>query len=242
MTRKDTIWQDTQVAVEFLAGMRGAFPLAGEQMDVLLRVCQTAVPDVRHFLDLGCGDGVMARVLRTRYPDAHAVLLDFSDAMLDAARRTFDGDTNVTFVCADYSTPDWVNHVSAPFDLIVSGYSIHHQPDARKQGVYRELLALLRPGGLFLNLEHVASQAQWGEVLFDDLFIDSLLQYEQRRGSGKTRDDVAREFHERPHKDANILAPVDVQCGWLREVGYTSVDCFFKIFEMALFGGTRPQE
>jgi tRNA (cmo5U34)-methyltransferase len=34
-------------------------------------------------------------------------------------------------------------------------------------------------------------------------------------------------------------APVERQCEWLRDVGYADVDCFFKVFELAVFGGRR---
>ena len=37
----------------------------------------------------------------------------------------------------------------------------------------------------------------------------------------------------------NILAPVEEQCRWLRRIGFTDVDCFFKAFELAIFGGRR---
>ncbi|SPE57295.1 hypothetical protein SBV1_270094 [Verrucomicrobia bacterium] len=29
------------------------------------------------------------------------------------------------------------------------------------------------------------------------------------------------------------------QCQWLREIGFENVDCYFKVFELALFGGTK---
>ncbi len=39
-----------------------------------------------------------------------------------------------------------------------------------------------------------------------------------------------------------ILAPLDDQCQWLREIGYIDVDCFFKAFELAIFGGRKVGE
>ena len=45
---------------------------------------------------------------------------------------------------------------------------------------------------------------------------------------------------DRADKAANILAPVDDQCRWLREIGFADVDCYFKAFELALFGGRKP--
>ena len=61
------------------------------------------------------------------------------------------------------------------------------------------------------------------------------------RGSTRTRDDVAAEYFNRPDKAANILAPLERQCEWLRAIGFTDVDCYFKSFELAVFGGRRPR-
>ena len=59
-------------------------------------------------------------------------------------------------------------------------------------------------------------------------------------GTGKSREEVAEEFVHRPDKQANILALVEVQCDWLRDCGFDDVDCYFKVLELALFGGRRP--
>jgi hypothetical protein len=42
-----------------------------------------------------------------------------------------------------------------------------------------------------------------------------------------------------PAKRENILAPVEEQCRWLRLIGFADVDCFLKVFELALFGGRK---
>jgi hypothetical protein len=31
-----------------------------------------------------------------------------------------------------------------------------------------------------------------------------------------------------------------MRSAWLREIGYVDVDCYFKSFEFAVFGGRRP--
>jgi SAM-dependent methyltransferase len=129
---------------------------------------------------------------------------------------------------------------NAPFDAIVSGYAIHHLPDERKRSLYQEIYDLLTPGGIFINIEHVASPTPWLAAINDELFVDSLFAFHGRRQTGKSRDEVATEFYYRPDKVANILAPVSDQCDWLREIGFTDVDCFFKILELAVFGGRRP--
>jgi SAM-dependent methyltransferase len=126
-----------------------------------------------------------------------------------------------------------------PFDLVLSGLAIHHLPDERKRDLYHEIFSLLKPGGLFLNMEHVALRSEWARQAFDELFVDSLWSHDQRRGGTRTREEVAQQWYHRPDKSENILAPVELQCQWLGEIGFQDVDCFFKLFGLALFGGKR---
>jgi SAM-dependent methyltransferase len=243
MTRGDTIWQESNVAEAFLEGVRGGLPLAAFQIELIVRLARQALPKVERILDLGCGDGVIGRAVLANYPQASCAFLDFSEPMLAAARnRAADLGSRATFVRDDFGLKCWVESVRpfAPFDLVVSGFAIHHQPDERKREVYREIFGLLAPGGLFLNLEHVSSASVWAGRAFDELCIDGLYAYHRERGGPDSRETVAHRFYYRPDKDANILAPADEQCRWLREIGYVDVDCFFRLFEFALFGGCKP--
>jgi tRNA (cmo5U34)-methyltransferase len=197
-----------------------------------------------YFLDLGCGDGVLGRALLSAYPDAVGVFSDFSEPMLDAARDALADEPNADkqiLLQNDYADPSWMDDMQAyaPFDVIVSGFSIHHQPDDRKREVYQEIYDLLQPGGVFLNLEHVSSPEIEVERLFDALMIDAQYGYFQSLNDPRDRDEIANTYYYRPDKIANILAPVDVQCEWLRQIGFTRVDCYLKIFELALFGGYK---
>jgi tRNA (cmo5U34)-methyltransferase len=231
-----TMWSDQSLAAVYLEGVRGAIPLAQEQMQVMLRVIEANGRPVSRFLDLGCGDGVLASAVLGRFPGAQAVLLDFNEAMLEAARKRFAGHApEVRVIHADYGDPGWTGVVEGPFDAIVSGFSIHHQPDARKREIYGEIYGLLAPGGIFVNVEHVASATKWVGQVNDDLFVDSLHAHHR----DKTREEVASTYYHRPDKAANILALVEDQCGWLRETGFFDVDCYFKIFEMSVFGGRK---
>jgi hypothetical protein len=52
-------------------------------------------------------------------------------------------------------------------------------------------------------------------------------------------EEVRREYVSRPDRADNILALVEDQCRWLRDIGFRDVDCFWKYFELAIFGGRR---
>jgi len=241
-TSNDQVWKTEALSKWYLEGIRGAIPLAEEQIDLILLVVKQALPKVGRFLDLGCGDGILGQALLSAHPEAEGVFLDFSDIMIRAAKEKVRSANNqAVFIAQDYGSPTWVQAVNqyAPFDVIVSGFSIHHQVDARKREIYGELYNLLAPGGVFLNLEHVASASPWVETVFDECFIEALWGYHAHAGTTKTREQIAQAYHQRPDKEANKLAPVEKQCQWLRDIGFQNVDCYFKLLELALFGGTR---
>jgi len=245
MQRQDTVWQAAGLVRTFVDEIRGGVPYAADQIEMLLRIVAADGRAVRRFVDLGCGSGVLARAVLAEHPEAHAVLVDFSEPMLTEARAALaNQEPGARIVGADLADANWVAAVAdlAPFDLIVSAYAIHHLPHVRKKALYQEIFGLLDAGGWFLNVEHVASPTPWVESVCDGLMIDSLFAFHQRGGGTKTRQQVAAEFVHRPDKAANILAPVEEQCAWLRQIGYEDVDCYFKVFEMAVFGGRKPRE
>ncbi|MDE0196971.1 MAG: class I SAM-dependent methyltransferase [Caldilineaceae bacterium] len=247
---KSAVWKNPSLVDGFLKRVRKGVPLSQIQLDVMMRVIAGPEADqaqgerpVHNFLDLGCGDGILAAAILEKYPRARGTLVDFSTPMLQAALSNLEAYSKSLHVSsADYTDPSWFDIISAhaPFDAVVSGFSIHHQPDSVKRQVYVDVFDLLVQGGVFVNIEHVSSATPRIEALYDDYFIDTLWASQLTEGEGQTRDQVAAAYHSREDKQANILASVELQCEWLREIGFDDVDCYFRIFELAVFGGRRP--
>ncbi|MEO9223584.1 MAG: class I SAM-dependent methyltransferase [Acidimicrobiales bacterium] len=174
---------------------------------------------VGRVLDLGCGDARFLDVVRTARPDAAGVAVDFSPTMLDAAQRRFTNSPDITVVehNLDQPLPSSVSD-AAEFDVVVSGFAIHHLTHERKRGLYEEVFALLRPGGLFANLEHVSSP------------------------SPRLRQRFWEAMGQDPNDEdpANKLLDPGTQLEWLREIGFVDVDCLWRWRELALMVGTRP--
>lgn len=227
-------WQRAEVAHTFLQ-RRAAIPYGIDQVQIAMKVIHHFGVRPRRFLDLGCGDGFLARVVLEEFPDAEAILIDHSPAMLERARAEMQPYPSTRIIEGDLadSLLKWAEPESA--ELVVSGYSIHHLPHERKRSLYEEIFTILKPGGVFLNIEHVASASAEIERLWDDAYIDLITQR-----TGKPRDEVAREYHSRPDKADNILLAVDTQVAWLREIGFAHADCFFRFLELAVFGGVKP--
>jgi len=240
---KDTksSWEIRKNAEAFLDNEGDAVPGAELQLEVIGKIAELWCGDPFGILDLGCGDGVLGRFLLNKFPSASGVLVDISDAMLDAARDKLGGRPDAVILKADFSSPDWLGSVSAhrPFDIIVSGFAIHHQTDERKREIYSEIHDLLTPGGVFLNLEHVSSATHECGRLFEEFYADYLHRHMLQSDPGATREAALEIYGNRPDRDEDKTASVEEQCGWLRAIGFDDVDCFFKVFEIALFGGRR---
>lgn len=168
----------------------------------------SALPEhVARFVDLGTGDGRLLSLVRGRYSDAKGVGLDSSAPMLDRARERFDGDPHIEL--REHDLRKRLPEVGVS-DAFVSGLAIHHLEDGRKQELFGEIHALLAPGGAFANLDLVRSAS-------------SRLHERFRREIGRVEDDPT-----------DRLAELGEQMGWLREVGFSEVDCHFKWLELAL--------
>lgn len=241
MTKVKSSWEIEENAKYFLESERGAVPGSDLQLDIMASIIQQWCPTPHNLLDLGCGDGILGRFMITCFPDVEAVFIDFSDPMLDAARASLKNVTNTKILKSDFSTSQWLEvlEVNRPFDVIVSGFAIHHQPDNRKKELYSEIYDLLSDGGVFLNLEHVKSSTPNVENLFEEYYIEHLHNFQLKTNPDTGREIVADGFRNRPDKDEDQLVPVQTQCEWLRDIGFKDVDCFFKQFEIGLFGGRK---
>lgn len=234
------VWKQRDVAAAFLNERSLLIPDRQRQLEVILRVLRFAPRPPRRVLDLGAGDGILLATVLEAFPEATGVAVDFSPLMLEQARaRLAPFGPRAQTVEADLATPAWKGTVAGPFDAVVSGFAIHHLTHERKRALYREIRDLLAEGGTFLNAEHVASPSPRIEQLFDDAMSEHLYRRRRERGEEVTREQVHKEFLERPDRAANILALVEEQCAWLRALGFQDVDCFWKYFELAIFGGFR---
>ncbi|MGO8872220.1 MAG: class I SAM-dependent methyltransferase [Acidimicrobiales bacterium] len=176
-------------------------------------VLRTLLPDrARSLLDLGCGDGRLAALVLDVCPAVcRVVAVDSSPAMLERARQRFADDPRVTVRYGDLADPlePW-----GLFDVVVSGFAIHHLADDRKQTLLWEIVRQLDAGGLFANLEVVASATPQLHQEFLRLI-------------------------DRPADDPeDRLVDVETQLRWMRAAGLADVDCFWRWRGFALLAGT----
>ncbi len=109
-------------------------------------------------LDVGAGYGMFASEVLRAFPNAVVTLQDVSEPMFEIARERFaDHLAQMRFVVSDLSQPSWTSEIGGPFDLAVSSIAIHNLYDeALIARVYADVHGLLKPGGTFINIDHIA--------------------------------------------------------------------------------------
>jgi SAM-dependent methyltransferase len=204
-------WTTAEHALRYLA-RADAYPHRAEGEGVLLE----QVPgDARRVLDLGTGDGRLLALLQIDRSEMFSVGLDISEIMLETARKRFADDGRIELVRHDLAEP---LPALGRFEAVVSSFAIHHLEHERKRALYGEVFDLLEPGGVFANLEHVASPTHRLHLAFFAAIGEPL----------------------EDEDPSDRLLDVETQLGWLREIGFEDVDCYWKWLEMALLVGVKP--
>lgn len=203
------LWQSPEHALDYLR-RADSIPHRVEGEATLLEFLPQ---DAHRILDLGSGGGRLLSLVRASRPNAEFVALDFSPAMLETLSGHFAGDPSVAIVAHDLENtlPEL-----GRFDVVVSSFAIHHVPHARKRSLYQEIFEILVPGGVFCNLEHVASPTS----RLHKGFLKAIACDEE--------------------DPSNKLLDVETQLAWLREIGFAEVDCHWKWRELALLVGEKP--
>ncbi|MEA5594488.1 class I SAM-dependent methyltransferase [Rivularia sp. UHCC 0363] len=206
------LWTSAEHALGYLT-QADQIPHRTEGEAVLL---EEVPKTVKRILDLGTGDGRLLGLLKIERPSVECIAVDFSPTMLEAVKTRFKNDSKVEVVAHDLdeALPDL-----GTFDAVVSSFAIHHLSHNRKRSLYVEIFNLLRSGGIFCNLEHVASPTP----RLHEKFLKAI-------GRTLQEDDPS-----------NKLLDVETQLKWLRNIGFHDVDCYWKWLELALLIGLKPK-
>jgi SAM-dependent methyltransferase len=122
--------------------------------DVVEAVAERPDPLV---VDLGCGPGSLAARLLERLPGASVVGVDADPLLLGMARAGYGDRPGLQFVEGDLRTSGWAGRLGldrAP-DALVSTTALHWMNRRQFGRLVTDAAELLRPGGVFVNGDHV---------------------------------------------------------------------------------------
>jgi ubiquinone/menaquinone biosynthesis C-methylase UbiE len=111
-------------------------------------------------LDVATGTGHALFQLAKSHPTQKYYALDLSQYYLDVAQRAADPKLDISFVVENAEEMPFKDE---SFDVVTSVFLFHELPKNARRRVYREMLRVLRPGGL-LVIEDSAQFSESGEI------------------------------------------------------------------------------
>jgi SAM-dependent methyltransferase len=118
--------------------------------------------------DLGCGLGPLLPFLAQHFQTVYAV--DFAEGMLERARQTVGGRSNVQFVKADLTKLDGL---AEPLDVAVAVNSLVQPNPADQQRALSAIARRLKPGGTFLGIMPAMDAVHYYTMLLVDRALSS---------------------------------------------------------------------
>lgn len=200
-------------------------------------------------LDLGAGYGALTDMLLEHFPAARAACLDGSPAML-AMLKTRQGHfkERITPILATYDQPGWTEALAGEhFDAVVSSHALHGLGE-RRSILYREVYAVLKPGGCFLNIDLVPTSTKSLSERFRDVQIRRRIRRQEvSTGIRPGYEEVAASLDclypgksQLPHHSNDWgVGDWTEDLRWLNEAGFVDVDCFWKELRICLLGGYK---
>jgi SAM-dependent methyltransferase len=121
-------------------------------------------------VDLGCGPGSLAVRLLDRLPGATVVAVDADPVTLSLGRAAYADVPGLRFLDLDLRAPGWQAGLGLDLgrrqlDAVVSTTALHWLTAAELRELYGVLAGVLRPGGLFLDGDHLRLDAAGSPVL-----------------------------------------------------------------------------
>lgn len=116
--------------------------------------------DKVRLLDIGCGTGRTLHQLAIAHPTMRLHGADLSPAYIRLARKRLEHVAELTLAVENGEALPWAD---GTFDVVTSTYMFHELPRNARRNVVREMLRVLRPGGLVV-IEDSAQLSESAEL------------------------------------------------------------------------------
>ncbi len=219
-----------------------AVPARPEQIATLLTLLPFSRDDEFKVVEIGSGEGILSASLLTCFSQASLTALDGSAEMRQQTRQRLSHFGNrVTIAPFDLHDSDWHRHLSRA-DCALSSLVVHHLDDTGKQALFSTLHSQLSERGVLLLADLIEAQRPEAKALFAATW-DRMTEAQSLTQTNAT--DLFEMFKEAEWNYYRYYDPFDKpsylfdQLLWLKEAGFSTVDCFWLQAGHAIYGGYK---
>ncbi len=214
-------------AAVFDAGILKSVPHYQQMIGVIIEMLPFPRDSRVDLLDIGTGTGNIAFNLKTAFPNSRLTCLDLAPNMLAIAKEKLSRFSDVEYIQADAAKYKFAKK----YDAIVSSLTLHHlETDRDKHAFHVKAFQALKKGGLFINADILTAP----DKKMQDINLAKWREHILKTSTPEFAADRYKKYkaEDRP---AVLLNELDS----LRKAGFRSVDCFWKYYNFAVYGGIK---
>ena len=220
-------------------------PRREKQIDTVCRLIPAGPEEEYSAVELGAGDGALASAVMSSFPKCRYLALDGSEMMrarLQASAQSHEGRLQVAPF--DLAGTEWRTRLPDPLRFVLASLIVHHLNADGKRQLFSEIVSRLEPGGAFLMIDLVEPSSSHARDTYARQWDEDVRSRVQASGEGPEAYHIFRNdrwnFYADPTPDPyDQPSPLSDQLNWLRDAGFSSVDCFWKYAGHAIFGGYK---
>lgn len=180
-------------------------------------------------LDIGCGTGTFAKIIKENFPYAKITCLDFAQNMIEVAKEKLDNfQSDIDFLVGDFNDLN----IKCEYDVIVSSFALHHiQTDDKKKELYKNIYEALRNYGVFFTADLILGVNSYIKNLYEKKWEEHVVKKLVDNG-------IENETLRKYQADDNPSTLYE-HLKWLEEAGFSQVETIWKYYNFAVFGGFK---
>ncbi len=215
-------------AKEFDGNIQKIIPFYNQMVNAVVDSIHFEKDSAIRIIDLGCGTGTIAEKISEKFRNSKIYCLDIASNMIDIARHKLSGCTGIEFIHGDFCKIEFNNK----FDVVVSSLALHHiENDQCKREFYKKIYDNLTISGLFINADVVLASAEYHQII-------NMIRWIEFMNKNVSQDEIFGNWIPK-YKAADRPAKLMDQLKWLEDIGFKSVDVFWKYYNFSVYGGIK---
>lgn len=228
-------WQSAEAVKHYQNTADILIPGRKAILSLVARLVAVSCGDRLNVLDLGCGYGDVTTEILKLVPNASIYMVDYSEEMIRIAEESFRGNKKIRVFKQDLNTGIPSSLRNEVFDVVVSCFALHHVDYENRIPLYKDIRAVLKSGGLFVNGDRFRGDSSIIEKWeFDNWTLWMVERIRDSLHKERTFDQVKTAQIESDRKLGDKPGTIMEMAHDLIESGFQHIDCVWKYQTLAL--------